>query len=1703
MNKVLQILARGGERVRCEVEKWTFRDRFMGEQSIIFSVQSALPIPFEIGDYCVFRGETFTLNYIPTCVQNAKYYEAGDAFSYEDVKLNSAADDLTRCEMLDVVLTSAEHSAAYGTNYTGSNNFTLDCFETTFEYQGETKYYCPARVLADCILANLVRLYGTTDGLPYDGTNSKWKIYMDDSKCHSDDKIVSLNAWTASQALAEINNTFKLDYVVRGRNIIIGDVSELTSTYSELSDLIIGNLTDVDGDGDLFYFGYGKGNNSEGDDGRGLFQIKRVANSEQQIVTRLRAMGSTKNMPYRYYNKNYALPQTMFVSNLQLPQTFLPYDGTAEKKPADEYKNKKDGNEARDKIYDYEADGVTPTGHYATDGIHNLRHVLGDSNDAYIDKDDDAARCAEGIREASAKWDGSDSELPEIYPTIKEGTYKQLRANNIPDQDRNKGQGAFPLYGDDERIDELLDVGPLCNYGDGISPEDGEIDTTSVKVETEVSAFTRTLNSANIRLGDSYTGTLFSIDDVQDPGSYIYGITTTQIRWAGEVKFQYKKKTQTSTPYARVSLGISIIINAIRNRDNAITEVCRYSQTKTLISSKDKPADSDYETQTFDITIPNFASGEGAWNNDRIEVSERSHIECTLRLSLVGTNNEKALPYSCTHKLIVTDSENTKANIIWKPYEAENTYLNTPFTLFVKDFGVDFTAMEPLNDEEMVISMMSGQCMGRDFSVDLSETKKAVVNGKKCYELQCKRANDESLGAYFPSENNKILPGDRFVVTGINLPDAYIRMAEVRLLEAATEYLADNSETKFTYMPMVDNVYLQRDIDKCEKNGDITKSIYWRLYSGMRFAFRGIPQSDNILDPLPIINITIEQVSITLGEDETPHVEVTLNSDIEQSTTQKIQTSIDRIYGSIFSSGSAGSSSAYNSMFLQLLQTEGEKRFISKIKEDTANEQIQFSKGVTGGPYAAGFTGAAILQDDSGNWLHEGDAAKMRKSVTTPTLIADIVRNSGEAIAGLFGSGYILKQDVDGVSTLDVDKLTVRQTMRIMELLIDKVRSTGGTVVISPANGKIKEVSEDNGVYSITFENGNEFVAGDLLRCATFNGRNLKSYWVEVSGLTDDGKGVLVNASEFADEIPEAGDECVQMGNATDTSRQGIIVLSASEGDNGKPMINVLDKVQTKNFYGCLRARLGSLDDIYDTYFGEEQPQGYGLYSDNAYLKGKFVLHNGDDIGVKFNILEDRVSSTVQGGIQMLQNGDFSEGIGFWEIANDTAGVAYRGDVEDIDMIWFNGNNIVLSSKPSFKIEDVYGRLTLHTTQRTSYSEDYMINKPEDHAKVTLSFWARTDGGQSLTVSCCGVDETIELSSQEWTKVTREYEWHSGSVLEFVPDNDMYLSGVNFYVPSSSLIEQTAESIRLQLNDTGINIEDKKITLNAETTEVSENLVVNRLMTNPTDGNAHIEAAGSLMKVFGLNSEQPNIVFGFDSNGYAVLKYYDNNGNFLYDLGPNGIRKAIAGGGTLFGDTVYENTSNSGEPSISDTPTTIYQYLSEKNATGDFVMDSYNVINGTDKVIATATACDGKWFTSGEEPDNTDILTYDDEESAYINIVTASFGEKIETISEVDYYAVGLVYPKIDPSTGTQYTEGYSEFCDAVDELLAKTGFNGATIDSDIIYNGVIISGTADEKCRLSVAISVYDVFSIANGVRTAPVREWWQGAKKAHKDVE
>lgn len=302
--------------------------------------------------------------------------------------------------------------------------------------------------------------------------------------------------------------------------------------------------------------------------------------------------------------------------------------------------------------------------------------------------------------------------------------------------------------------------------------------------------------------------------------------------------------------------------------------------------------------------------------------------------------------------------------------------------------------------------------------------------------------------------------------------------------------------------------------------------------------------------------------------------------------------------------------------------------------------------------------------DNADKWdYHEFDdylnqPVRKTDGVTFDSVTSDSIRSAGQFVDGLLGAGFQLWKGEDGRTYLTVDKLTVRQTMAVLELLIEKVRSVGGQICVSAANGRIKTVEESGEHYLITFEQENMFVQHDLVRCQTFTGKDMRSYWVEVTDVTE--AGIVVVKEEFDGVEPKEGDECVLMGNTANSDRQNMVLISATE--DGQPRVDVMDGVSGKTFDNALRARLGNLDGIKDDKFpADRQPRGNGLYADNAYMKGTFVLETGEDVKTRFEITEGKVQSAIDSVRNdslsekgYLNNPTFASGLEKWNSENET-----------------------------------------------------------------------------------------------------------------------------------------------------------------------------------------------------------------------------------------------------------------------------------------------------------------------------------------------------------------------------------------------------------------------------------------------------------------
>jgi len=261
---------------------------------------------------------------------------------------------------------------------------------------------------------------------------------------------------------------------------------------------------------------------------------------------------------------------------------------------------------------------------------------------------------------------------------------------------------------------------------------------------------------------------------------------------------------------------------------------------------------------------------------------------------------------------------------------------------------------------------------------------------------------------------------------------------------------------------------------------------------------------------------------------------------------------------------------------------------------------------IGGGGVATGFLGT--LSGDSGYLYISGTKVKAGHADTATeathaysadlATLADTARNvqSSDFSTGMAGEGHRLLN-----GDLELNNINVRGTLSAYEFLVRKVKSVGGSFVVS-GGAKVKEVVSHSGstwTMKVEEDLGIEFEQYDIVICQNFNGTNQKYYKAVVTGTTSDTFTIDVLSGAG---VPDVGDEIVQIDNTSDVNRKGMLYLTNS--DSGAPFLDVVYGYHTDPS-NRVKVRLGKLDGITDADFGALS--GWGLYGDNVYLKnGKF-----------------------------------------------------------------------------------------------------------------------------------------------------------------------------------------------------------------------------------------------------------------------------------------------------------------------------------------------------------------------------------------------------------------------------------------------------------------------------------------------------------------
>lgn len=529
--------------------------------------------------------------------------------------------------------------------------------------------------------------------------------------------------------------------------------------------------------------------------------------------------------------------------------------------------------------------------------------------------------------------------------------------------------------------------------------------------------------------------------------------------------------------------------------------------------------------------------------------------------------------------------------------------------------------------------------------------------------------------------------------------------------------------------------------------------------------------------------------------------------------------------------------------------------FLSKVHADTAAGKITFEAGLDAGEAAIDADGnvtakSVTLANGSAAIGSDGNAelesAVVRGTLKTKTASVSESMGSDNYVPGFTGKGWNMRMS-GGLSYLDLDNLTLRGSMTVYELLIKQIRATNGGIVVSAANARVKRADGTDSIahlpgdtVKVWYEQGNPFKAGDFVRCMKWDTAHnrMHQYWAKVKAIGTDAtygdytefdysafdtyKGGSGPAAIERLDIPRVGDEAVLFGS-TVSGRQGVIYITAAEDE--PPCIEVLEGVTTNSIEGVQRTRLGSLKQMSDTDF-DGLLGGSGLYSDNAYLKGRFFLSNK---GEEVDAFVSRVSNEITNGNLILHSDDMT-GVNVQTGTRLNASYDSTIGAAVINVITLSSTPVLASRIRFWSLADT----------RTNIGQLNLTNESE---MLTFSIWMKADATLTTLPQILLKNQRLTLTGGD---VTTEWKQFSVTFAQgfTMGNNTMYLDmvgvpkGTMLYVSKvklergseatdwcdvsslESVIKQTADNITAKVGATGIDIDANTITLSASNTMI-------------------------------------------------------------------------------------------------------------------------------------------------------------------------------------------------------------------------------------------------------------------------------------------
>ena len=415
-------------------------------------------------------------------------------------------------------------------------------------------------------------------------------------------------------------------------------------------------------------------------------------------------------------------------------------------------------------------------------------------------------------------------------------------------------------------------------------------------------------------------------------------------------------------------------------------------------------------------------------------------------------------------------------------------------------------------------------------------------------------------------------------------------------------------------------------------------------------------------------------------------------------------------------------------------------------------------------------------------------------------------------------SGYIKTLLSDEITC---DYLTVTKAAHFFKLIIDEIKATQGAIIITPANAVLDKVETISGgwrcYYRAKDDDGRQiyncFEVNDQVVCQTFDAAtgtsyNVSNQWywrkVTATGTTTTTINGSVKDVHYFDlsstdcdrysMTPKVGDNCVQLGNRTDTTRQAAIIISAYNSQWLDKGIKAPSIVQYEgiNDYDLSKHRLNIISNGLNEFKG-------GYYNNNGKNIETIISETATTLDGKVTALNGVVTSHTQ-SISNLQQTD--EQIKSTVSANTTSIGTLSNRLNTVSgTVSSNSTNIATLQQTANGLSSTVSQ---HTNSITTLNNN--VSSVSGDVKTIKKDYVTSS---QLNQTATGITSTVAA-----TYVTKTTFNNLSGDVQTIENN---------YVSSSEL-EQTASSITATVSDglknTGIDIQTGEVNISATTVNV-------------------------------------------------------------------------------------------------------------------------------------------------------------------------------------------------------------------------------------------------------------------------------------------